>query len=86
MGLDGTEGYFAGRPLRRFRDRAGKTRLHKKLIAALVLAGKKIREIARELRLSVSLVKRRRTEINRAKGFGFWAAFPGLMDTKENTF
>lgn len=76
LGLDGSEGYFTGQPLRKFKDRAGKTRLHKKLIAALVLAGKKIREIARELCLSVSLVKRRRTEMNKAEGFGFWAAIP----------
>lgn len=60
--------------MQEFKDRAGKTRLHKKLIAALVLAGKKIREIAQELRLSVSLVKRRRTEMNKAEGFGSWAA------------
>ena len=76
LGLDGSEGYFTGRPLRKCKNRAGKTRLHKKLIAALVLAGKKIREIARELRLSVSLVKRRRTEMNKAEGFGFWAEIP----------
>ena len=76
LGLDGSEGYFTGRPLRKFKDRAGKTRLHKKLIAALVLAGKKIREIAQELRLSVSLVKRRRTEMDKAENFGFWAALP----------
>lgn len=74
LGLDGSECYFTGRPLRKFKDRVGKTRLYKRLIAALVLAGKKIREIARELRLSVSLVKRRRTEMNKAEGFGFWAA------------
>lgn len=76
LGLDGSEGYFTGRLLRKCKDRASKTRLHKKLIAALVLAGKKIREIAQELRLSVSLVKRRRTEMNKAEGFGFWAAIP----------
>lgn len=76
LGLDGSEGYFTGHPLRKCKDRAGKTRLHKKLIAALVLAGKKIREIAQELRLSISLVKRRRTEMNKAEGFGFWATVP----------
>ena len=36
----------------------------------------KIREIARELHPSVSLVKRRRTQMNKAVIFGFWAAVP----------
>lgn len=76
LGLDGSEGYFIGKPSREFKNRAGKTRLHKKLIAALVLAGKKIREIAQELHLSVSLIKRRRTEMKKAEGFSFWATLP----------
>ena len=76
LGLDGLEGYFIGKPSREFKNRAGKTRLHKKLIAALVLAGKKIREIAQELHLSVSLIKRRRTEMKKAEGFSFWATLP----------
>lgn len=53
LGLDSSEGYFAGRRSREFKNRAGKTRLHKKWIASLVLAGKKIREIAQELHLSI---------------------------------
>ena len=76
LGLDDSEGYFTDRRSREYKDRAGKTRRHKKWIAALVLAGKKIREIAQELHLSVSLVKRRRTEMKKAEGFSFWAAVP----------
>ena len=76
LGLDGSEGYFAGRRSREYKNRAGKTQLHKKWIAALVLAGKKIREIAQEMHLSISLVKRRRTEMKKAEGFTFWAAVP----------
>ena len=76
LGLDDSEGYFTGRRSREYKDRAGTTRRHKKWIAALVLAGKKIREIAQELHLSVSLVKRRRTEMKKAEGFTFWAAVP----------
>lgn len=66
-------GYFSGRPSRKYKDRAGKTRLHKKLIATLILAGKRIWKITQELRLSISLVKSCRTEMNKAKGFTFWA-------------
>jgi len=73
LGLDGSEGYFIGRSSREFKDRAGKAKRHKKLISALVLLGKKIREIADELKLSVSLIKRRRSEIQKSEGFRFWA-------------
>lgn len=41
-----------------------------------MLAGKKIREIAQELHLSISLVKRRRMEMKKAEGFAFWSAVP----------
>lgn len=73
LGLNGSEGYFVGHPSREFKDRAGKAKRHKKLIAAFVLMGKKIREIADELKLSVSLIKRRRSEIKKSEGFSFWA-------------
>ena len=74
--LDDSEGDFTGRRSREYQNRAGKTWLHKKWIAALVLAGKKIREIAQELHLSISLVKRRRAEMKKAGGFKFWDAVP----------
>ena len=74
LGLDGTEGFFLGRRSHAGKDRAKTTAVHKKKIAELVLAGKKILEIARELRLSISLVKRRRSEMKKAEGFSFWAA------------
>ena len=35
---------------------------------------KKITEIAHELRLSISIVKRRRSEMKKTEGFLFWAA------------
>ena len=73
LGLDGSEGFFVGKRSREFKNRAGKAKRHKKLIAALVMLGKKISEIADELRLSISLVKRRRTEMKKAEGFSFWA-------------
>lgn len=73
LGLDGSEGYFNGSRTREFKDRAGKAKRHKKMIAALVVLGKKISEIASELQLSISLVKRRRSEIKRMEGFLFWA-------------
>ena len=73
LGLDGSGGDFSGRPSRKYKDRAGKTRLHKKLIATLILAGKRIWKITQELRLSISLIKSRRTEMNKAKGFTFRA-------------
>ena len=38
--------------------------------------GKEIREIAQELHLSISLVKRRRTEMKKEEGFAFWSAVP----------
>ena len=74
LGLDRSDGFFVGHRAREFKNRAGKSKRHKKLIAALVLIGKKISEIASELRLSLSIVKRRRTEIKKAEGFKFWAA------------
>jgi hypothetical protein len=74
LGLDGSEGFFVGHHVREFKDREGKAKRHKKLIAALVMLGKKISEIADELRLSISIVKRRRTEIKKSEGFKFWAA------------
>ena len=74
LGLDGSEGFFVGRRSREFKDREGKAKRHKKLIAALVLLGKKISDIARELRLSISIVKRRRAEMKKSEGFTFWAA------------
>jgi hypothetical protein len=74
LGLDGSEGFFVGRRAREFKDRVGKAKRHKKLIAALVLLGKKISEIASELRLSLSIVKRRRAEIKKTEGFKFWAS------------
>lgn len=46
LGLDDSEGYFTDRRSREYKDRAGKTRRHKKWIAALVLARKKIYEVA----------------------------------------
>jgi len=73
LGLDGSEGFFIGHRSREFKDRAGKARKHKRLIAGLVLLGKKIREIAKELKLSISLVKRRRIEIKKSEGFTHWA-------------
>lgn len=76
LGLDGTEGFFSGRRSRKGKNRTKTTVIHKKKIAALVLAGKKIVEIARELGLSISLIKRRRTEMKKAEGFSFWAAVP----------
>ena len=74
LGLSELDGFFASRRAREFKDRAGKARKHKKLIAGLVLLGKKIREIAQELKLSISLVKRRRIEIKKSEGFTHWAA------------
>ena len=76
LGLDGTEGFFTGRRSREGKNRAKITTIHKKKIATLVLAGKKIVEIARELGLSISLIKRRRTEMKKSEGFTFWAAIP----------
>ena len=73
LGLDGSEGFFIGRRAREFQDRSGKAQRHKKLIAGLVLLGRKIREIAQELKLSVSLIKRRRTEMKKSEGFIYWA-------------
>ena len=73
LGLAPSDGFFVSRRAREFKDRAGKARRHKKLIAGLILLGKKIREIAQELKLSVSLVKRRRTEIKKSEGFKIWA-------------
>lgn len=49
------------------------TQCHKKAIAALVLLGKSISQIAKELGYSISLVKRRRTQMNKAEGFEYWA-------------
>lgn len=46
LGLDDSERYFTDRRSREYKDRAGKTRRHKKWIAALVLARKKIYEVA----------------------------------------
>lgn len=74
LGLDDSERYFTGRCSREYKDRAGKTQRHKKWITALVLARKKIHEVAQELHLSVSLVKCRRTEMKKTEGFTFWAA------------
>jgi DNA-binding NarL/FixJ family response regulator len=72
LGLTGSDGFFVGHSAREFKDRAGKAKKHKKLIAGLVLLGKKIREIAAELKLSVSLIKRRRSEIKKTEGFTYW--------------
>jgi len=74
LGLSASDGFFVGGRSREFKDRKRKTRRHKKLIAALVLVGKKITEIAKELCLSVSIIKRRRTEMKKAEGFSFWAS------------
>jgi hypothetical protein len=74
LGLSASDGFFAGRRTREFKDREGKTKYHKKMIAALILLGKKITEIASELYLSVSIIKRRRTEMKKKEGFDFWAA------------
>jgi hypothetical protein len=74
LGLLESEGFFVSRRAREFKDRAGKAGRYKKLIAGLVLLGKKIREIAKELSLSISLVKRRRIEIKKSEGFAHWAA------------
>jgi len=76
LGIDSSDGYFTGGRSRKFKDRAGKAKKHKKMIAALILAGKKIREIAGEIGLSISLIKRRRTEMKNAEGFTFWASCP----------
>jgi len=73
LGLEGSDGFFAGRRVREFKDRSGKAQRHKKLIAGLVLLGRKIKEIAQELKLSVSIIKRRRTEMKKSEGFTYWA-------------
>ena len=74
LGLDVSDGYFVNFRSREFKDREGKAKLHKKLISTMVLIGKKISEIACELHLSISLVKRRRSQMKKMEGFDFWAA------------
>ena len=74
LGLLESEEFFVSHRAREFKNRAGKACLHKKLIAGLVLLGKKIWEIAKELKLSISQVKRRRIEIKKTEGFAHWAA------------
>ena len=83
LGLDGSEGFFVGHRSREFKDRFGKAQKHKKLIAGLVLMGRKIREIAQELKLSISLIKRRRTEMKKSEGFTYWAGIPINMSCQN---
>lgn len=61
----------------RFRpgNRKQKTIEHKVQIAKLVIKGYTIKEIATKLGISESIVKRRRSEIKKGKGFSYWANY-----------
>lgn len=61
-----------GMKTRKNKGRKQKTFSQKSAIAKLVCAGKKIREIAHILGVSISLVKRRRAEMEKSEGFLAW--------------
>lgn len=62
--------FFCGK--RRSKGRKALTQLHMRLIASLVKAGKSISKIAKELALSISLVKRRRAQMMREDTLEFY--------------
>lgn len=63
--------FFCGK--RRSKGRKALTQLHMRLIASLVKAGKSISKIAKELALSISLVKRRRAQMMREHTLEFYS-------------
>lgn len=74
-------------PNYRPRNRKEKTKEHKMKISLLVLKGFKIKDIAKRLNISESIVKRRRTEIKKAEGFMFWVKkFKELYNFKRKSF
>lgn len=65
-------------------NRKQKTTEHKMKISLLVQKGFKIKEIAKMLHLSESIVKRRRTEIKKGEGFSYWVKkFKSLYSFKK---